>query len=162
MTSAVELVLARRHRLARAEQDAQRVADALLKAHGPRGSDGKQGPPGPKGDAPDHRWVGTALQFERPDGEWGDLVDLRGPKGARGERGAGGGAGAGIGVLTDLPLPVLDADHLVIQRAGRFYRVSVLQLKEVFGQASGTPEGALLSEGGDTLMTESGDYLVQE
>jgi len=41
---------------------------------------------------PRHRWKGTALQFEQgPDGdEWGDAVDLEGPKGPAGAAGFGG------------------------------------------------------------------------
>lgn len=51
---------------------------------GPKGEPGKQGPKGPKGDTPDHRWEGTALRFEKPDGTWGELTQLRGPKGRGG------------------------------------------------------------------------------
>jgi hypothetical protein len=32
-------------------------------------------------EKPDHQWVGTALQFETPDGEWGEPIDLKGDKG---------------------------------------------------------------------------------
>lgn len=60
-------------------------------AQGPQGEAGPAGPQGPKGDKPDHQWSGTALQFEKPDGTWGDLIDL---KGAPGKRGGGGGGSA--------------------------------------------------------------------
>jgi len=41
---------------------------------------------------PAHRWKGTKLQFEQaPGGEWGEAVDLQGPKGERGLPGASGG-----------------------------------------------------------------------
>ncbi len=143
MTTAVELLNQRRLQKARAEMDAQRLADALLKA---RGEQGQRGPRGPKGDKPDHEWVGTALRFEKPDGEWGDLVDLRGPKGARGDRGAGGG-GSGIGALADASLPVLDSDYLVLQRAGRLYRISIALLKDVFGEGGTTPAEAVTVDG---------------
>jgi Collagen triple helix repeat (20 copies) len=49
---------------------------------GPQGPQGEAGPEGPKGEkgdtgpAPDHRWVGTKLQFKKPDGKWGDGVEL--------------------------------------------------------------------------------------
>jgi hypothetical protein len=36
---------------------------------------------GPVGPAPAHRWRGTKLAFEKPDGKWGPEVDLRGPSG---------------------------------------------------------------------------------
>lgn len=44
---------------------------------GPRGLQGIKGDTGPKGDKPNHRWVSqTQIQFENPDGTWGDAVDL--------------------------------------------------------------------------------------
>lgn len=44
---------------------------------GDLGTQGKQGLPGPKGDKPNHRWVSkTQIQFENPDGTWGDIVDI--------------------------------------------------------------------------------------
>lgn len=56
------------------------------------------------GPMPAHRWKGTQLQFERPDGEWGESVDLQGDKGPPGRDGiggvvvqTGGGSGAGTG-----------------------------------------------------------------
>ncbi len=58
---------------------------------GPQGKDGQPGPQGPKGDKPDHEWAGTALRFEKPDGTWGEAVDL---KGAPAKRGGGGGSAA--------------------------------------------------------------------
>jgi len=161
MTSAVALATEKRLRRARAELDAERQVAALLKAKGEPGPAGPPGPQGPKGDKPAHEWKGTALRFENPDGTWGDAVDLRGPKGSRGSSG-GGGSGSGIGALQDVPLPVLDTDYLVIQRAGQLYRVSVLQLKDVFG-GQVTPMGdVLLTEAGDRLTTEGGDYLSME
>lgn len=48
---------------------------------GPQGEPGPPGPPGEKGDMPRHKWTGTKLQFEKPDGTWGKAVDLQGPKG---------------------------------------------------------------------------------
>lgn len=42
------------------------------------------------GDKPDHRWIGTQLQFEKPDGSWGKPVELRGPSGGGGRGGKGG------------------------------------------------------------------------
>lgn len=157
MTTAVDLALQKRLQRARAEQDAQRVAAALLKVKGERGP---AGPQGPKGDKPAHEWQGTRLRFENPDGSWGDLIDLRGPKGGRGSSG-GGGSGSGIGALTDLPLPVLETDYLVVQRAGTLYRVTVAQLQDVFGGGVVTGD-VLLTEAGDTLTTEGGDPLVLE
>jgi hypothetical protein len=64
------------------------------------GKDGKDGESikGDKGDMPKHEWDGAALRFERPDGLWGEWVNLQGPKGRNGEHGTtysvfGGGGG---------------------------------------------------------------------
>lgn len=43
---------------------------------GPQGIPGSRGHQGAKGDKPSHKWVGTQLQFENPDGSWGDLVNF--------------------------------------------------------------------------------------
>lgn len=58
-------------------------------APGARGEKGLQGPIGAMGPMPDHRWVETSLQFELPDGNWGPLVDLRGPSGQNARQGGG-------------------------------------------------------------------------
>jgi hypothetical protein len=75
---------------------------------GPQGEQGIQGPKGDKGDdgedgqPPEHRWVGTALQFKNPDGTWGRLVELRGIRGPNGEiiaqPGVGGGGGGTLSI----------------------------------------------------------------
>lgn len=57
---------------------------------GPRGLKGETGPQGlegPAGPAPEHEWQGTALRFRKPDGYWGEAVDLKGPPGERGYSG---------------------------------------------------------------------------
>jgi hypothetical protein len=91
---------------------------------GPQGEQGIQGPKGDKGDkgdngkdgqTPEHRWVGTALQFRRPDGTWGQLVELRGVRGPNGETivqpGVGGGGGGSLSIqkfydnADDFPTP---------------------------------------------------------
>lgn len=41
----------------------------------------KNGEPGPRGPAPAHRWRGTKLSFQKPDGTWGKEVDLKGKDG---------------------------------------------------------------------------------
>lgn len=62
---------------------------------GEQGKPGPQGPRGAKGDVPKHKWKGTKLSFENPDGSFGIAVDLKGDTGMRGMSGAGGGAGRG-------------------------------------------------------------------
>ncbi len=44
---------------------------------GDTGPQGERGIQGPKGNKPNHRWVSqTQIQFENPDGTWGDIVDI--------------------------------------------------------------------------------------
>lgn len=62
---------------------------------GPQGPQGERGPMGLKGDtgpAPAHRWNGSKLSFENPDGSWGKEVDLKGEQGRE-----GGFIGQGLG-----------------------------------------------------------------
>lgn len=51
---------------------------------GDKGDTGKTGSKGDTGPAPEHKWRGTKLQFQQPDGSWGDLVDLKGKDGKSG------------------------------------------------------------------------------
>lgn len=63
-----------------------------LPRDGTNGKDGKdgvglRGPKGERGERgpiPDHKWDGTKLAFEKPDGEFGKAVDLQGPPGGDG------------------------------------------------------------------------------
>jgi len=104
---------------------------------GEQGPRGPEGPQGPKGDKPKHEWRGSKLRFEKPDGTWGKYVDLQGPAGRRGGSGGGGGGSFSPGALAKLILPVQDTDNLLIERNGTAYRVSVTELKDVFGQGGG-------------------------
>ena len=49
------------------------------------GEDGRPGADGAPGPSPAHKWVGTNLQFQNPDGSWGDAVDLKGEQGRDGQ-----------------------------------------------------------------------------
>jgi len=60
---------------------------------GDAGIDGANGAPGQTGLPPDHQWVGTQLQFKKPDGSWGVLVDLKGDDGIDGVDGQDGSKG---------------------------------------------------------------------
>jgi hypothetical protein len=51
---------------------------------GDTGKTGSKGDTGETGSAPEHKWRGTKLQFQHPDGSWGDLVDLKGKDGKGG------------------------------------------------------------------------------
>jgi len=77
-------------------KDIERLVRAAFEAHvgGVRqdGTAPARGPRGPIGPMPAHRWRGTKLQFEQaPGNEWGDEVDLQGPKGEPALNGGGGG-----------------------------------------------------------------------
>jgi hypothetical protein len=67
---------------------------------GPQGVKGERGPKGEqgdKGDIPDHRWLpGDYLQFEKPDGSWGEKHKFTFKK-----KGGGGGVAAPLAVLQD-------------------------------------------------------------
>ena len=68
-------------------------ADGTNGADGAKGEKGEQGIQGPQGiqgatgSTPAHRWNGTKLQFDNPDGTAGEFVDLQGPQGVQGEQG---------------------------------------------------------------------------
>lgn len=59
--------------------------------HGRQGESGGAGSKGDKGDigpSPRHKWEGTKLSFEQPNGRFGRAVNLQGPSGGRGGIGA--------------------------------------------------------------------------
>lgn len=95
---------------------------------GERGPRGPKGEKGEKGDPPAHRWRGTSLQFEQPDGTWGRAVNLLGPAGPRGLGGGGGGGG------TDLDaLPVAGdvlPDEFVVRQGAGWARATLEQMRE--------------------------------
>jgi len=77
--------------------------DFPLPKNGKNGADGKDGKSivGDKGDKPDHKWEGTKLKFEKPDGSWGKAIDLKGKDGKSGSSFFGGGL---FSVATDSTL----------------------------------------------------------
>lgn len=129
MSSAAELLRARRLANTRAELESERATRALLKAKG------EPGPPGPKGDKPDHEWNGTQLRFEKPDGGWGEYVDLRGPKGSRGDRGPGGGGGGGGGSFDPSGLPAATEEtpvEFLVKQGSGWVRATYAQMQVWF------------------------------
>ena len=63
---------------------------------GPKGETGTQGQKGDKGEKGDkisHKWIGTKLQLENPDGTFDSGVDLKGSKGEKGDTGERGPQG---------------------------------------------------------------------
>ncbi len=67
--------------------------------YGRAGEVGPIGPPGAKGDIgpmPRHKWDGTRLSFEKPNGTFGRSVELRGPGGGRSAARVTGGSMANV------------------------------------------------------------------
>ena len=81
----------------RSETHSLRLRLLELRAIKGQGPPGPPGPPGPKGDKPAHSWEDTALRFENPDGTWGELVELRGPRGFM-----AGGAGGSTTIVNNV------------------------------------------------------------
>jgi hypothetical protein len=127
---------------------------------GPRGAKGEKGEKGDTGPMPAHEWQGTKLRFEKPEGGWGDLVELRGPKGARGDRGPGGAGGAAGAVppfdIDSLPAATsaVPAEFLV-QQSGQWARASYAQMQAWF--PSGLPVGSVTVDGEPVMV--NGEYV---
>lgn len=66
--------------------------DGIAGARGEVGPRGQRGQKGDRGPMPDHEWDGAKLRFQKPDGNWGSFVNLRGPRGIAGVSGGGGGS----------------------------------------------------------------------
>jgi hypothetical protein len=59
----------------------EKASRTVEREPGPKGDRGPPGLPGDVGPPPAHKWEGTKLSFEQPDGAWGKPVDLKGPPG---------------------------------------------------------------------------------
>jgi hypothetical protein len=70
--------------------------DGISGGLGGQGEKGEKGEKGDKGDVPNHKWVGESLQFEKPDGSYGKLVNLKGSDTGSGGFVGGGPSSAGI------------------------------------------------------------------
>lgn len=105
-------------------------------ARGPAGPRGPAGKDGERGPMPDHEWSGTKLRFQKPDGEWGKFVQLRGSKGEKGAAGAsGGGFYGGTGGESSNwnpdSLPVADSvvpTEFIVKQSGVWVRASLTQV----------------------------------
>jgi len=158
MSSAAELLRARRLANTRAELESERATRALLKAKG------EPGPRGPKGDKPDHEWKGTQLRFEKPDGGWGEFIDLRGPKGSRGDRGpGGGGGGGGQGGASDFDpdtLPVATTElptEIIVKQGGVWVRAP---LSALIGWIDAVPQTGGVTAGGERIKVNGSTVFV--
>lgn len=103
-----------------------------------------------KGDdslPPDHRWIGTKLQFRDPDGNWGKAVDLKGPR----STGAIFGGGFNIDSLPicDTPATVTE---LVVKSDGVWKRLPVTIVVQEYCQ--------FITADGEMLITVDGENFV--
>lgn len=118
------------------------------------GRDGTDGKDGAVGPAPKHEWRGTKLRFQQPDGSWGKLVDLQGPKGERGPTGysAGGGfdpsgtggAGfdpSGLPMAAAVPLP----SEVIVQQGGAWVRATWTQMVDWMDQSLSNGERVMVN-----------------
>jgi len=133
-------------------------------APGAKGDPGPRGPQGPKGDKPDHEWNGTQLRFEKPDGGWGEYVDLRGPKGSRGDRGpGGGGGGGGQGGTSDFDpdtLPEASTElptEIIVKQGGVWVRAP---LSALIGWIDAVPQTGGVTAGGERIKVNGSTVFV--
>lgn len=86
------------------DSDIERIVKLCTPIKGVHYFDGKQGEPGKEGipgEKPKHKWEGTKIYFENPDGSWDKGVDLQGKPGAAG-RGSDGGRAIGTLIRVQL------------------------------------------------------------
>ena len=153
----------------------QKGEDGAQGPQGAAGRDGAQGPAGPqgpRGKTPDHEWSGSKLRFEKPSGAWGEFVELRGPKGGRGDAGRGGGSGFGASTASptafnpsslpaagDAPAP----SEVIVMQDGQWVRATWAQFSGWLGTVAPPADtGAILTETNDRLTTEDNSTLIQE
>jgi hypothetical protein len=85
----------------------ERGRDGKNGRDGREGRKGDPGRPGDRGPMPRHRWQWTRLQFENPDGTWGESVDLQGLSGG-GRRGL---SRAEVMELIEASMPTPDVEY---------------------------------------------------
>lgn len=124
---------------------------------GKNGKDGVDGKDGERGPMPNHRWRGTKLQFEKPDGAWGKAVDLQGPAGKNGSSG-GVVVETGGGGIDPAKIPptdtVVQGDEMLILRDGVVMRVAI-----ALDPGGEVPVNAVTVNG--VAVTVNGQYVVK-
>lgn len=120
--------------------------------------DNKEELKGDDGQPPQHRWVGSKLQFKNPDGSWGKLVDLKGPRSSGGGLWFGGSSGSsGGGSGTDLDsLPICTnpqgITELVVKEDGVWKRLEVTVVAQEYC--------SFVTADGEMLITADGEKFV--
>lgn len=113
---------------------------------GRQGELGPSGPPGPKGDpgpVPRHKWEGTRLAFEKPNGKFGRSVELRGPGGGRGAR--------GVGQAEQYGSIILNGTNLEFNKLGKMGPDTVVDLSSLAGGAVDVNNAARVDEVGSVM-----------
>jgi len=119
------------------------------------------------GPMPKHEWRGTELRFQQTAGKWGKWTDLQGKPGKAGSSGVfvGGGTSGGTPWNPDA-LPEAGngtPEEFIVKQGGTWRRATYAQMQTWLGGTPAPgPTTGLLTEGGDYLTTESGDFIVQE
>lgn len=117
------------------------------------------------GPMPKHEWRGTELRFQQTSGKWGKWTDLQG------KPGKAGGGGVFVGNTGGTPwnpdaLPEANngtPEEFIVKQNGTWRRATYAQMQTWLGGTPAPgPTTGLLTEGGDYLTTESGDFIVQE
>jgi len=122
---------------------------------GDRGEPGKKGDKGDRGPAPEHQWERTRLRFKKPDGRWGQWVDLQGAPG-RGGGGGGGWSPYGLPAATgDVP------DEFIVRQSGRWVRATYEQMVSWLGGVVPELPDDVLTDG-DDVLTDGDDYMTDE
>ena len=114
---------------------------------GRAGDIGVQGPKGDKGDkgdsgpAPDHKWEGTRLAFQKPNGKFGKSVELRGPGGGRG----------GAGTKEQYGSIALNGTDLEFRKLGAMGPDTVVDLSSLAGGGVEVNNAQRVDEVGDVM-----------
>lgn len=121
--------------------------------------DGLPGQPGEKGDKGDkikHRWIGTQLQFENPDGSWGDAVELRqGLYTMEPQRHIG--RGGGLPLTTKGDIVVFNGSEAVRLPVGSDTQVLTVDSSTSTGLKWAAPSGGSGTPGGSDTQVQFND-----
>lgn len=142
--------------------DGERGKRGYKGEQGRAGSPGVQGPKGDKGDkgdigpVPRHKWDGSRLAFEGPDGKFGRAVELRGPGGGRG----------GVGTKEQYGSIALNGTNLEFKKLGAMGPDTVVDLSSLAGGSGEVNNAQRVDEVGDVMYigdavpgTADGDAL---
>lgn len=111
---------------------------------GRAGEVGVQGPKGDQGDAgpiPAHKWDGSRLAFQKPDGKFGRSVELRGPGGGRG----GGSVKDTYGSIG------LNGTNLEFKKLGAMGPDTIVDLSSLGGGGGEVSQAQRVDEVGDVM-----------